>query len=233
MRVERLAALAIIVVVASAGAAGAVAHAGDSLMPLAQATQPPADQHPAAPSKPPSKPGAEPPAAQKQKESPEAQKPAPKKEAPPQPHRAHAAKPKPAPKRESMVDSQQCTWVGKRTIRVLMRDDLIAADGFLKFYRTFGCPVDHLGKAFGCSLIGTSGAPAKQVEERVDACWTDPNVKPAEAAAPEAAPQAPPGSKPGAKPAPPPKATPKSATPAPKPAPPKAKPEPETSYPKR
>ena len=218
MRVERLAALAVAIVVASAGSAGAVEHGTDIRALLAQAAQSgpaasPAEQHPEA------VPEAKPPAMEKRKET------------APAPRRARVAKPKPKPKpkREPIVDSQECTWVGKRTIRVLMRDDLIAADGFLKFYKVFGCPVQHLGKAFGCSLIGTSGAPAKAVEDRVDACWKDPNAQPAAAASPQAAPPA----KPPAKPAPP-KAMPKAVTPAPKPAPPpKAKPEPETAYPKR
>jgi hypothetical protein len=223
MRVERLAALAIAIVVASAGLADAAQRAADNRTLHAQAAQPgpaspPADQHPPAAQE------AKPPAAQ------------PQKEPAPQPRRARAAKPKPKPKREPIIDSQECTWVGKRTIRVLMRDDLIAADGFLKFYRVFGCPVQHLGKAFGCSLIGTSGAPAKAVEERVDVCWKDPEAQPATAAGTEPAPQAAPPAKPAAKPAPPKAAPPPpKAAPPPKPAPPpaKPKPEPETAYPKR
>lgn len=209
MRVERLAALAIAIVVASAGSAGAIEHGTDIRTLHAQAAQSgpaasPAEQHPPA---------------------------AKKKETAPPPHRARVVKRKPKPKHVPIVESQECVWVGKRTIRVLMRDDLIAADGFLKFYRVFGCPVQHLGKAFGCSLIGTSGAPAKAVEDRVDVCWKDPNAQPAAGAEP--APQAAPAGKPPAKPAPP-KAMPKSVSPAPKPAPPaKPKPEPDTAYPKR
>lgn len=213
MRVRRLVALSIVIVVASAGGAGAAERGTDIRALLAEAVQP----GPAMPSTdrvPATAPVAKPPPARK--EAP-----------PPRRTRVTTTKPRPKPKRESIVDSQECTWVGKRTIRVLMRDDLIAADGFLKFYKTFGCPVQHLGKAFGCSLIGTSGAPAKVVEDRVDACWKDPNVRPA--AAGEPAPQAAPAAKPA-----PPKPMPKAIAPAPRPAPPaKRKPEPETAYPKR
>ena len=215
MRVERLAALAIVIMVASAGFAGAVESGNDIRASLAQATQPGNGPLPA------TQPTA--PAAQPAPAAAPAVKPPPAHVEPrPQPRRARA----PAPKRDPRIDSQECTWVGKRTIRVLMRDDLIAADGFLKFYNAFGCPVRYLGQAFGCSLIGTSNAPAKDVEDRVDACWKNPAVKAAAAAAPPAAP----ASKPAA---PAPKPMPKAVTPAPKPAPPPAKPEPETAYPKR
>jgi len=208
MRVERLAALAIVIVIASAGFAGAEESGNDIRALLAQVAQldnapPPATQPPPA-----TAPVVKPPPAHVEPR--------------PQPRRARA------PKRDARIDSQECSWVGKRTIRVLMRDDLIAADGFLKFYNAFGCPVRHLGQAFGCSLIGTNGAPAKDVEDRVDACWKNPAAKPTAAAAPQAAPAAKPAA-PAVKPMP------KAVTPAPKPAPPpaKPKPEPETAYPKR
>lgn len=218
MRVERLATLALVLVIASAGSAEAEPGGTGSRELLAQAAPSGNAAPPAAQPAPEAAPAAKP-----APEAAPAAKPAPQAAPKPPPRRAKA----PAPKRDPQVDTQQCTWVGKRTIRVLMRDDLIAADGFLRFYKTFGCPVRHLGEAFGCSLIGTSGAPAKDVEERVDACWKDPSAKPAATAA---APPPAPAGKPAAPPA---KPVPKAVAPAPKPAAPPAKPEPETAYPKR
>lgn len=79
--------------------------------------------------------------------------------------------------RDSRASSAECAWVGKRTIQVLMRDDLIAADGFLKFYGAFGCSTKFLGEAFGCSLVETDGAPAREVEARIETCWKNPSAK--------------------------------------------------------
>lgn len=81
------------------------------------------------------------------------------------------------PSREGVVpksQNAQCSWTGKRIVHVLLRDDLIAADGFMRFYETFGCPVTHLGDAFGCSIGLGDDAPVEAVDERVDACWADP-----------------------------------------------------------
>lgn len=70
-----------------------------------------------------------------------------------------------------------CGWIGKRTVQVLVRDDLIAADGFFKFYDAFGCPVRHLSEAFSCTVDGLDGADARAVELRIEACWDDPAAR--------------------------------------------------------
>jgi hypothetical protein len=64
----------------------------------------------------------------------------------------------------------------------LLRDDVIAADGFLDFYSRFGCSDGHLGRAFGCAvpLANAEAAPKRQ---HTAACWQDPD-----AAAPAKAP---------------------------------------------
>ncbi len=69
-----------------------------------------------------------------------------------------------------------CSWVGKRTIRVLVRDDLIAAEGFMRFYTAFGCPMPHLSSAFACTFGGLKEMMEFGFEERVEACWTDPRT---------------------------------------------------------
>jgi hypothetical protein len=122
--------------------------------------------------------------------------------APQQPHRA--ARPS-----DLRAATSECAWVGKRAVRVLMRDDLIAAEGFLKFYSAFGCPTRHLGQAFGCAVSSSDSGSAREVETRIEACWADPAQK--ATAAPRA-----PAPPPAAKPAPPPAgAKPKAPPPAP------------------
>lgn len=70
-----------------------------------------------------------------------------------------------------------CAWVGKRTIRVLVRDDLIAAEGFMRFYTAFNCPVPHLSSAFACTFGGLKEMMEFGFEERVEACWADPRTQ--------------------------------------------------------
>lgn len=69
-----------------------------------------------------------------------------------------------------------CAWVGKRTIRVLVRDDLIAAEGFMRLYTAFGCPVPHLSGAFACTFGGSKEMLEFGFENRVEACWSDPRT---------------------------------------------------------
>lgn len=93
-----------------------------------------------------------------------------------------------APRRDRITATRSanadCMWTGKRTIQVLTRDDLIAADGFLKFYNTFGCPVRHLSAAFACTVDGLGETDAKALEARIEACWADPSAQPDATAAP-------------------------------------------------
>jgi hypothetical protein len=71
-------------------------------------------------------------------------------------------------------ENADCAWTGKRTVQVLVRDDLIAADGFFKFYNAFGCPVRHLSEAFSCTVDGLGDADARAVEVRIETCWNNP-----------------------------------------------------------
>src|SRR5262249_4390178 len=54
------------------------------------------------------------------------------------------------PKSES---APECRWLGRRTILMILRDDMIAADGFTRLYTTLGCPVDYIGPAFACAVL--------------------------------------------------------------------------------
>lgn len=89
-----------------------------------------------------------------------------------------AAVPAPAPAPRAAPGtppSPECAWTGQRIVMALLRDDVIAADGFLAFYSRFGCPDGHLGRAFGCAvpLANAEAAPKRQ---QIAACWLDPDA---------------------------------------------------------
>lgn len=65
----------------------------------------------------------------------------------------------------------QCTWPGQRIIHSLLRDDTVAAKDHLGFYEKFGCPVDHLTKAFACAVDAPAGANRPRAEILVTNCW--------------------------------------------------------------
>jgi hypothetical protein len=67
----------------------------------------------------------------------------------------------------------ECRWLGRRAILVLLRDDMIAAEGFIRLYNNMGCPMDHLGQAFGCSVPVAQPTAGPAVEAQVDSCWRD------------------------------------------------------------
>ena len=73
----------------------------------------------------------------------------------------------------------ECRWLGRRTILMLLRDDLIAAEGFTRMYATLGCPLDHIGPAFTCAVPQDPlpQAPIQNLETRIDACWQDPRSR--------------------------------------------------------
>ncbi|MFI5400978.1 MAG: hypothetical protein ACHQZQ_08015 [SAR324 cluster bacterium] len=77
-----------------------------------------------------------------------------------------------APRPESAAD---CRWLGGRTILMLLRDDLIAADTFARLYAMWGCPVDHIGPAFACAvpLAQPPQNPNQNLEAQIDSCWLD------------------------------------------------------------
>jgi hypothetical protein len=95
----------------------------------------------------------------------------------------------------------ECAWVGKRIVSLLVRDDAMAAGDFLPFYLRFRCPEEQIGKAFGCIVRTGEATPNEILAERIDQCWSDPDVRfpklqkepPAETPAAPAAPPKPGG----------------------------------------
>jgi hypothetical protein len=73
----------------------------------------------------------------------------------------------------------ECRWLGRRTILMLLRDDLIAAEGFTRMYATLGCPLDHIGPAFTCAAPQDPlpQTPNPNLEARIDSCWQDPRLR--------------------------------------------------------
>lgn len=71
---------------------------------------------------------------------------------------------------------EECVWVGKRIVNLLSRDDAMAANDFMPFYGQFGCPGDHLAKAFGCVVTNTDPSENEALADRIDACWDDPKA---------------------------------------------------------
>ncbi len=78
----------------------------------------------------------------------------------------------------------ECVWVGKRIVNLLSRDDAMAANDFVPFYAQFGCPGDHLAKAFGCVVTNTDPSENEALADRIDACWDDPKAVLAQERAP-------------------------------------------------
>ncbi len=72
---------------------------------------------------------------------------------------------------------EECVWVGKRIVNLLSRDDAMAANDFMPFYGQFGCPGDHLAKAFGCVVTNTDPSENEALADRIDACWDDPKAE--------------------------------------------------------
>jgi hypothetical protein len=84
------------------------------------------------------------------------------------------AQAKPKAKKEEPLPLQlqsQCSWPGQRIVHSLLRDDTIAAKDHLSFYEKFGCPVDHLTKAFACAVDAPAGANRPRAEALVTNCW--------------------------------------------------------------
>ena len=73
---------------------------------------------------------------------------------------------------------EDCAWLGQRIVSLLVRDDPMTGNDFVPFYQRFGCPEEHLSKAFGC-VVGFGSAENEALADRVAQCWTDPAVRPA------------------------------------------------------
>jgi hypothetical protein len=86
----------------------------------------------------------------------------------------------------------ECVWLGRRVVSLLWRDDLDTAFRHLDLYDRFGCPSAHIQATFRCLVRqGDIGPKAPEtLNDRVHACWLNPGLTPAAAAA--AAPAKPP-----------------------------------------
>jgi hypothetical protein len=69
------------------------------------------------------------------------------------------------------ADDPECAFTGKRIVNSLARDDVDAAQKFMRFYEMFSCPSEHLRMAFRCTVSGGAPAPGKPLGDRVDQCW--------------------------------------------------------------
>jgi len=69
------------------------------------------------------------------------------------------------------ADDPECVFTGKRIVNSLARDDVDAAQKFMRFYEMFSCPSEHLRMAFRCTVSGGAPAPGKPLGDRVDQCW--------------------------------------------------------------
>ena len=67
----------------------------------------------------------------------------------------------------------ECRWLGKRAMLVLLRDDIIATEGFTRLYTSMGCPMEHLGQAFGCAVPAAQSTAAPNMEAQVESCWRE------------------------------------------------------------
>jgi hypothetical protein len=94
---------------------------------------------------------------------------------------APARRPETAPPPEThdgeAAMAAECAWIGKRIVSLLVRDDAMAAGDFVPFYLRFHCPDDRIGKAFGCIVRTGEATPNEVLAERIDQCWTNPDVR--------------------------------------------------------
>jgi len=91
----------------------------------------------------------------------------------PAPARVERASRRPADGKPA-ADDPECAFTGKRIVNSLARDDVDAAQKFVRFYEMFSCPAGHLRDAFRCTVAGGAPAPGKPLSDRVDQCWDKP-----------------------------------------------------------
>jgi hypothetical protein len=79
----------------------------------------------------------------------------------------------------------ECVWLGRRVVNLLWRDDLDTAFRHLDLYDRFGCPGGHIQATFRCVVRQGSIDPKvpETLTARVHACWLNPALQPAPAAA--------------------------------------------------
>lgn len=90
----------------------------------------------------------------------------------------------------------ECVWLGERVVSLLYRDDFDTAFRHLDLYDRFGCPGGHVQVTFRC-VVRHPDIDQKSNEKliaRVHACWINPALLPAAAAASPPAPTAQSGS---------------------------------------
>jgi hypothetical protein len=85
----------------------------------------------------------------------------------------------------------ECVWFGRRVVRLMWLDDIDTALRHLDLYDRFGCPGGHVQATFRC--LTRFGAQIddkvpKSLDDRVHACWINPNAQPQAAAAQPPAP---------------------------------------------
>lgn len=86
----------------------------------------------------------------------------------------------------------ECVWLGRRVVVLMWRDDLDTAFRHLDLYDRFGCPGGHVQATFRC-LVRFGALDPKvpdSLNNRVQACWINPDAQPQATAA--AAPITPP-----------------------------------------
>lgn len=79
----------------------------------------------------------------------------------------------------------ECVWLGRRVVNLMWRDDLDTAFRHLDLYDRFGCPSAHIQATFRC-IVRQGNIDPKAPETlngRVHACWLNPGLPPAPAAA--------------------------------------------------
>lgn len=81
----------------------------------------------------------------------------------------------------------ECVWLGRRVVQLMYRDDLDTAFRHLDLYDRFGCPGGHVQAAFRCLtrfLPQIDDKVNNSLNNRIHACWINPNAQPQAAAAP-------------------------------------------------
>lgn len=96
-------------------------------------------------------------------------------QAPAEPTAKPAPLPKPVAKPNPAKPTVGCAWIGTRVIHALIRDDVVAAGDFQKLYQSFGCPGNYLRPVLDCVVKNGTPVPGGQAQERVAACWENPN----------------------------------------------------------
>ena len=86
----------------------------------------------------------------------------------------------------------ECVWLGRRVVSLLWRDDMDTAFRHLDLYDRFGCPSAHIQATFRCLVRQGPIDPKSQdsLNGRAHACWINPSLQPASAAAATPAPSA-------------------------------------------